>query len=363
MKKVLLLPFLQISSGHHQVADAIAEYIWQFDKTITCKKLDILHYTYGKGERLISNLYLSVIQTTPSFYSWLYKANAYKPVTREKQYYFYKLLFLKSMIRLVEEEKPDLIICSHSLPSHLLNLLKKTNRLDVPVINAYTDYFINNVWGIHAIDHHFVPSTHIQNHLKNLGVSPKKITVTGIPVHPKIVSRERKPENKKQVYNVLIAGGSLGVGPIEQLLAQNHNKINFFVLCGKNKQLYKKIEQAKSKRITPIPYIQDRSEMDALYDQMDLILTKPGGITVSECLRKQIPVLLYYGLPGQEEINKSYLEQNGLVIKFSGQTQLAEHILNFLEDGEKKEEHRRRVAAHVNTYEDLSSVVQTFLQG
>ncbi|MGG3573290.1 glycosyltransferase [Bacillus gobiensis] len=359
MKKVLLLPFLQISSGHHQVADALAEYIYRLDQTISCKKIDILHYTYGRGERLISNLYLYAIQRIPRFYSWLYKTNAYKTAARDKTYYFYEMLFLRSMKELVEREKPDLIICSHSLPSYLLNLLKKKNVLNVPVINAYTDFFINNVWGIQSIDHHFVPSLDCKQILEKLGVKPEKITVSGIPIHPEISIA--KKENEKPTYNVLIAGGSLGVGPIEKLLKQKNHKINFFVLCGKNIQLYNKIKQLKSELITPVRYIQDRNEMNDLYDQMDLILTKPGGITISECLRKQIPVFLYYGLPGQEEINKAYLESNGLVIKLNDGDQLEETILKFLEDEKGREEHLKRVTAHIHTFEDFTSVIQSYL--
>lgn len=360
MKKVLLLPFLQISSGHHQVADALAEFIYRYDQTISLKKVDILHYTYGKGERLISNLYLYVIQTIPSFYSWLYKNSAYKTVARNKPYYFYEMLFLSSMKALVETEKPDLIICSHSLPSYLLNLLKKRNELNVPVINAYTDFFINNVWGIQSIDHHFVPNLHSKQFLEHLGVEAEKITVTGIPIHPEISGAIRRQENKS-AYNVLIAGGSLGVGPIERFLTTNE-KINFFVLCGKNNQLYKKIVQLNNRLITPIRYIQDRAEMNHLYERMDLVLTKPGGITISECLRKQIPVLLSYGLPGQEEINKSYLESNGLVIKLNDGDQLEEIILDFLEDEAKRDAHLRTISAHVNTYEDFSGVIQSYLR-
>jgi processive 1,2-diacylglycerol beta-glucosyltransferase len=47
--------------------------------------------------------------------------------------------------------------------------------------------------------------------------------------------------------------------------------------------------------------------MNDLYNEMDLVLTTPGGITISGRLRKQIPVFLFHALPGQEEINKTFL--------------------------------------------------------
>ena len=43
--------------------------------------------------------------------------------------------------------------------------------------------------------------------------------------------------------------------------------------------------------------------MNVLYDKADAIITKPGGITITECLWKQVPIFVYEALPGPEEMN------------------------------------------------------------
>lgn len=53
--------------------------------------------------------------------------------------------------------------------------------------------------------------------------------------------------------------------------------------------------------------------MNELYDTVDAIITKPGGVTVSECLYKKIPIFIYHELPGQEQINLRNLRKWGLV--------------------------------------------------
>jgi processive 1,2-diacylglycerol beta-glucosyltransferase len=60
-------------------------------------------------------------------------------------------------------------------------------------------------------------------------------------------------------------------------------------------------------------YIQDQEELNALYDSVDGIITKPGGVTISEVLHKKIPVFILDYLPGQEEFNLHYLVGQDLV--------------------------------------------------
>jgi processive 1,2-diacylglycerol beta-glucosyltransferase len=47
----------------------------------------------------------------------------------------------------------------------------------------------------------------------------------------------------------------------------------------------------------------------------DLVVTKPGGLSVSECLAKRKPMLLVSPIPGQEERNADYLLEAGAAVK------------------------------------------------
>ena len=85
------------------------------------------------------------------------------------------------------------------------------------------------------------------------------------------------------------------------------------VLCGKNQKLYEEIKGWELQHVAPIPYISSRTEMNELYERVDAIVTKPGGITVSEALRKNLPIFVHSALPGQEEVNLRYLTERNLV--------------------------------------------------
>ncbi|MBM7691171.1 UDP-N-acetylglucosamine:LPS N-acetylglucosamine transferase [Peribacillus deserti] len=338
-KKLLFLPFLQIPSGHHQVADALMEAFNQAHPHIETAKVDILSYSYGRLERLISNVYLKWIHAFPSLYNMIYRISVYKSRDEQKRYRLYEFLFMPFMKRLLRESKPDFIICSHALPSYLLSRIKEQDGLPIPVLNVYTDYFIHNIWGIKHIDHHFAPTLELKQHLINNGVKAERIYVTGIPIHQDILRNYKKIEPLKpsSALNILISGGSMGAGQLEKLIKKisTYNDTHYYVLCGKNKSLYRKLTERKERNIIPLEYISCRKKMGELYDMMDAVITKPGGVTISECLHKRKPMFVYHSLPGQEKINMETLRNMGLVLSlenWESDTSIEEQLISILND-------------------------------
>jgi processive 1,2-diacylglycerol beta-glucosyltransferase len=53
------------------------------------------------------------------------------------------------------------------------------------------------------------------------------------------------------------------------------------------------------------------NEMHKMMAAADLVVTKPGGLTVSECLALGKPMLLISPIPGQEEHNAGFLMEEG----------------------------------------------------
>lgn len=318
-KTILFLPFLQIPSGHHQVAKALMDGIQENQPHIKCEKVDILSYSFGKVEALVSNTYLKWIHAFPGLYSRVYRSSVYKNVDEKKRFRLYEKLFLPYMRKLLEEIQPDAIVCTHGLPSYMLNYLKEKKEITIPVINVYTDYFIHSVWGIHHIDYHFVPTHHMKDFLKQKGLNTDRIFLTGIPIHHKITRKEEHSRefDHSSPLSILITGGNLGVGAIDDLITKigTNSNFHFYVLCGTNKTLYQKLKNRHQNNISPIGYIECREKMNELYDKMDGVVTKPGGVTISECLFKRKPIFIYHALPGQEEINVQMLEKSGLIFQ------------------------------------------------
>lgn len=333
MIKILFLPFLTIPSGHHHVADCIIYEIEQNEKNVYCEKVDILSYSYGKIEKLISTIYLQWIHKLPTLYSVIYRMAAVNEESLNKRFHLYEWLFLNKIHDLVKKKNPDMIICTHALPSNMLNELKKRRLWSGIVMNIYTDYFINNLWGIENIDYHFVPSLKVKQQLIKHGVHSRKIFITGIPIHPLFKKEQNQTKKRKYPYFVILSGGNMGAGALRDLLSfiQPSGLIHYYVLCGKNKKLLSYVKRLHNPFIHALSYITSKEEMNHLYDLADAIITKPGGVTISECLTKGLPIFVHDTLPGQEEQNLRYLEKERLVYRLRNEKSIENQVLSILQ--------------------------------
>lgn len=352
-KRVLFLPFMRIASGHHQVANALLAMLKHIQYTTECEKVDILSYSYGRLESVISGIYLAWIKHLPHSYHWLYIQSSVQPNRKERRNTFYGTLFLPFFKKMLRDKEPDILFCTHALPSNIANRLKRKGNCHAIIVNAYTDFFINRVWGLSEVDFHFVPSQMVKDELLRKGVSQDKIFVTGIPVHPTFRQKQISPPKRKHQITILVAGGNLGINMVEHLHKYNGNKLHFYVLCGKNNALYQKLIKENHSRITPVSYISSPEEMSLLYDQVDAVLTKPGGVTISECLHKKKPIFVYHVLPGQEMINKQQLLKLDLIMPINlDDNQFEEQIINFFND----QKAQKNYLSHVENY--LASLEQ-----
>ncbi|MFZ7943862.1 MGDG synthase family glycosyltransferase [Neobacillus sp. 19] len=338
MKKILFLPLLQMQSGHHQVAETLMDLLKNHTDDIMVKKIDLLSYSNKSLEKMITKGYLNWIRYAPETYNLAYKSFFYMPAAKEHTFKWYQPFFMKKMEQLLAEENPDLLVCTHGFPSYLLSKLKRKGKCNIPIINVYTDFFVNNVWGKDGIDLHFLPSQQVKETLFEKDHIPKQqMIVTGIPVHKEITRNAaiRKTNNGRP--KILIAGGNSGLSGIVKLTAElkQSTEVDYIVLCGKNRKLYEEILSWNMKHIKPLPYLSSRSDMDTLYEAVDAIMTKPGGVTISEALQKRLPIFVHTMLPGQEKVNLRYLTDQKLVFKLDQNASIEKQLITVLKDDDK----------------------------
>ncbi len=334
LKKILIFPLLDsLASGHHQVANAVAQYVNNRSNEIECKTVDILHSWNPVLEPMITKSYLWWIQSFPRSYALAYRHYAYK-AKKQRSYKYYDLFFQNKMHRIISEEKPDLIICTHSFPSYLVNNLKRSGACSAPLINIYTDFFVNDLWGREMVDYHFASDGSMKTNLiRHNGIPEEKIIVTGVPVDESFSAATKDRTSGRQL-NIIISGGSAGLGNMLELLKsiKKQQGIKLHVLCGNNKSLYDEITQLKDSSLQPLPYISSRREMNALYEQADAIISKPGGVTISEAIKKGLPIFVHSSLPGQEEINLRYLRAKGLVFSIEEGKDMLQQVAEVLKN-------------------------------
>lgn len=368
MKKVLFLPLLRMQSGHHQVAETLMDMLKKHTDGITVKKVDLLSYTNKSFAKMITGGYLKWIRYAPETYNLAYKNFFYVPSSKEHSFKW-SHIFLRKLAKLLAEEKPDLIVCTHGFPSYLLSQLKLLGKCDIPIINVYTDFFINSFWAREGIDVHFLPNQEVKEKLmKTYQIPPQKMIVTGIPVHEEITSHAYREKPLKRP-KILISGGNSGLGGILKLSDElkHSTQFDYLVLCGNNRKLYDEILSWGLSHIKPLPYLSSRSEMNELYEAADAIVTKPGGVTVSEALRKRLPIFVHSMLPGQEEINLNYLKEKGLVFELKQKSSFEKQLLNILKNEKKMKLWKQSITSYqkeieLKNPEGMVDLMQYFLE-
>lgn len=353
MTKVLCFPLLNsMPSGHHQVAEAIMEYISNHSNHIECKKVDILSEWNPAIEEAIVKIYKSWIHHAPALYGSLYRLLA-KSSKSSRTHKLYEILLMKKMEEVLAKEEPDLIVCTHALPSYLLNQLKKKGKCSTPCLNVYTDFFINNVWGVSNIEYHFVPSRQLKEQLIiEHNIAENRVFITGIPVSTYIKKDNENKSGKREFNLLFFAGGLKAKKLVDELkTADKKNNWNLQILNSPTNKALKKMSNQKFSNVQLLPDIASKEKMNELYSQATAFVTKPGGTLISEAMKKEVPIFVHMTLPGQEEINLRYLIEQKLVYKIPENSNTVNFVVNKAEDPIEMETYNQNFRNYVKTIE------------
>lgn len=333
-RTVLILPLFSMASGHRHAARALHTRLKRIDDTLQIIEVDLMERAFGRKERWLSDLYLKWISYWPDSYRWLYRSSVGGNQLPSWQLTSYRTFFLPILRDLIRRTSPDFIFCTHSLPSFLCNELKKNGELKVPAVNAYTDFFAHALWGGSRIEWHLAADERMAKQLRERGVGNKQIIVSGIPIEPADVNIDRQIVTDERPRTVLISGGHAGAGKMKELIAglKPTGDFHYLVLCGKNKRLFKQLQINRKPHISALDYISDKQLLYRWYRKASAVISKAGGITLSECLRNQVPVFVFDALPGQEEWNVTHLREQQVVeqltSEYNVEQQLSTVILN-----------------------------------
>ena len=171
----------------------------------------------------------------------------------------------------------------------------------------------------------------------------------GIPVDNVFFSKENKAALLQEmglepgVPTILFMAGSFGVSGIMDIyreIAAQDVVFQIIVITGKNQKLYEAfaVELAKSKRRTKLIYFTD--EVEKYMHAADLLVTKPGGLTVSEALACDIPLAVFDAIPGQEEDNAQFLLSHNMAVRIRAGESCGKTIRIVLADNRRLEDMR-----------------------
>lgn len=221
----------------------------------------------------------------------------------------FERLFLEKLEELIADRQPDAVIATHPLCAQLAARFKSDREDAPPLITCLTDLSSHSEW-IHAgTDCYLVGSSEIRDCLVSKGVDPSRIRVTGIPVRAEFCSP--CPRRGGSERHLLIMGGGLGLLPKRDRFYEALNtlpQVKTILITGGNQKLYERLAGR-------YPNIQVLGYTERVYDYMawaDLMLSKPGGITLFEAIFSELPILAWEPFLQQEKNNARFLVHRGI---------------------------------------------------
>lgn len=336
----ILLVSENFGTGHTRAAEAILRGIRSANAGVDVRLVEIGRVLRPRMNRLLVDSYLGIIRKTPFIWRAFYGWHREKSFPRSLQSFIRYALYTR-LAELITLHRPRLVVSTHPFAAFGVARLKEQGW-GFKLCTVITDFSAHGSWAHPQTDRYLVPADHVRNQLIRLGADPERIIVTGIPTDPVFWEEEDQTEVRRrlglrQLPTVLIMGGGLGLGGMEQwvkTMVKWRNHMQILVVTGRNRQLYRSLvsdPMLDHPNIRITGYIQSLSEW---MEAADLILTKPGAMTCTEAIAKVKPLLLYGTIPGHEEKNGQFLTRNGLALRLEGEDHLDEILDRFLSNPE-----------------------------
>lgn len=214
---------------------------------------------------------------------------------------------------------PDVVISTQMIPAAMVSSLKRRGRLNVPLLGVLTDYGLHDFWRQPGVDRYCIAHESVTASTPG---SPSEIVATGVPLMPAFAQPLAQPEAKRQLNMdphhkvVLILGGGLGlsVDAIAAQLLERPSNTSLIVMPGRNSTARLALSAQVAKRSrhgNGRIHICDWTErMDVFIRAADVVVGKPGGVSVAEVLACGRPLFATRSLGGQEGFNVRFLERH-----------------------------------------------------
>lgn len=318
MPRILIL-HATVGTGHKRAALALEAAFTSLDASCDVHVVDVLDYTPKIFRLGYAQAWIELTDHAPLIWGYFYTQSNNDPDIAKITNDIRKLIEsvgTNDLKNVLKEIQPDCIICTHFLPMELLVRLKRKDRLPQPIYCVITDHAAHTFWTYTNIDGYFVGDTQTRDQLIQRGVAHEKITVTGIPIDPAIAIPKDATSLRRQhmlptdTAVIVLFGGGVSNERI-RIIAEDilHSGMagTLIVVAGRNQTLVDALVDLESSATMNLQVLGFITYVDDLITASDLVITKAGGLIISEVLARGIPLIVIDPIPGHEEWNADYV--------------------------------------------------------
>jgi processive 1,2-diacylglycerol beta-glucosyltransferase len=321
----ILILYAAYGGGHGTAAKALQERFEIDYPKAEIQLIDAVEFASPVLNKVYKEGYVHITRATPRLWGKIYFSADHETGLKGMAVGINRILAVKYST-LLKGFKPDVVVATHPFGVDMLANYKRKrinswNKIKIGMV--LTDYAPHEIWfgSKEAVDLFFVAHEGMKPEMIRRGIDGGKIHATGIPVF----TRFQKRYSKKDLFNALgfsmnqptvlyFPGGEYGlnsgVKTFTDLLELDLD-LQIIAITGKNKRTKIKFEQLSAgtnKKICILGYTDRVAEF---MQSADVVVSKPGGLTTTECIVSNVPMVAVSPIPGQEEQNAGYLVNSG----------------------------------------------------
>lgn len=370
--KILIIS-LSVGEGHNRTAQALESVIKDTYPEVSVEVIDSFDYAPRIFRKLYVAPYVWMVTKIPATWRYVYdrydkeKADS---ISAKVRHLFY-MLNLRGLVKYIKKSCPDRIICTHFLPTEIVSDLRRSGKINIPTYVVVTDYYINAFWIYKGIDRYFVSNEEAKWALIHRGVDEDAVDAFGIPIHPFFSEKPnrdailRSLELDEGKSTVLLLSGGGGWGDIEGVvdtIATLEWEMQLLVVAGWNDKLRMRLARKKLPEHITLRTFGFVNNIHELMEVSNLVITKPGGLTMSECLAKGLPMVIITTSPDLAERDSRLLLEAGAAVKVSNSASLGYKLRRLLDD-RRKLNHMREAALSIAHPDAAFNIVDRVMEG
>ena len=366
----ILILTASIGSGHTRAAEAIRAALaahpraheMQVDVVdFMAREVSLIHY-------LMKRIYLTMLRFVPDLYDVFFRFAGKKAGGGIVRGAFAQVM-VRTVGRIVRSYKPDLIVATHPFPEGAAALWRTRHGASYALAALLTDYALHAIWLVRGVDQYFVATETMAAEMAARGFDPHSVRATGIPIARADYSLPR-PEAQAQagldgdLPTVLLMGGGLGIGGMDRTLAALETldrRLAILVVAGRNDVLEVHARRVAETSRHVIRVFAYTDEVPVLMRAADLLITKPGGLTISEAFAAGLPLLLHDPIPGPETENAVYATRHGAAVWLHPGECMASAVEEILAHRISEMRKAARICARENAAADVAEILADML--
>jgi processive 1,2-diacylglycerol beta-glucosyltransferase len=332
-------------AGHVRAAQAIEAAAAAYPG-VEATHVDLMSIVNTPFRKVYADGYLRVVRHSPATWRRMY-ALTDAPASSSRTNRVREAIERANLRRfegLVRAIAPDHVVCTHFLPAALLSRMTARGQTTVPTWVAVTDFDFHASWLHDRMAGYLAADEAVVRRMVERGVDPVRAFATGIPVAPVFGEPHDRAECAASFGldparpTVALMAGNSGITPVDEVAGDVlalDDTIQVVAIAGRNTQLLGRLRAvadapANRGRMAAVGFT---TTIERVMAAADIVVAKPGGLTVSECLAMGLPMIVVSPIPGQEERNARFLSERGAAVEADDGAEVVRHVRRLLLDG------------------------------